>query len=151
MRNESESPQPAAKVSSRLNFNSLKEAIDAFVCDLNSGSPSISLSTLDSSGTTYGCYQGLEFRLEVPSGFSDNNLILQTWFEHSKRAAGINSRIVDWNKSLQQMGSGGKLTFRNLSGKVRFGSILNRLHFAYVIDLVATVMSSVCFHIDQIH
>lgn len=120
VRNESESPQPAAKVSSRLNFNSLKEAIDAFVCDLNSGSPSISLSTLDSSGTTYGCYQGLEFRLEVPSGFSDNNLILQTWFEHSKRAAGINSRIVDWNKSLQQMGSGGKLTFRNLSGKYAF-------------------------------
>ena len=149
MRNESEgqSPQPAAKVASRQNFKSLKEAMDAFVCDLNSGSPSIPLSTLDSSDTTYGCYQGLEFRLEVPSsGFADNNLILQTWFEHSKRAAGITSRIVDWNKSLQQMGSGGKLTFRNLSGKVRIGS-----SFLIQLDMWLTVTSSVCVHVDQIN
>ena len=108
--------------------------MDAFVCDQNSGSPSIPLSTLDPSGTTYGCYQGLEFRMEVPtSGFADNNLILQTWFER-KRAAGINSRIVDWNRSLQQMGSGGKLTFRNLSGKVRIG-------FVFLLQFYRSILS----------
>lgn len=101
---------------------SLRESIDGFIRDLNCGSsPAISISELDSSGITSFTYLGLEFRLEVPEGaMNDSAIMVQTWFEHSKKAAGISGRVMQYNAAFREMGLDGKLTFRNVSGKFAF-------------------------------
>eukprot|EP00578_Thalassiosira_sp_NH16_P007954 CAMPEP_0181123974 /NCGR_PEP_ID=MMETSP1071-20121207/26214_1 /TAXON_ID=35127 /ORGANISM="Thalassiosira sp., Strain NH16" /LENGTH=755 /DNA_ID=CAMNT_0023209209 /DNA_START=163 /DNA_END=2430 /DNA_ORIENTATION=- len=102
-------------------YSSLREAVDVgFIKDLNSGSPSITISQLNDSGATSFSYLGLKFRLEVPVGGVADNVIVQTWFDHGKRAAGISGRIVQFNAALQKMGLDGKLTYRNMNGKNAF-------------------------------
>ena len=84
-------------------------------------SPSITIAELDSNGITSFSYLGIKFTLEAPSDRINNNTFtVQTMFEHSRRAASINARIVEWNKALQEMGIGGKLTFRNIKGSFTF-------------------------------
>mmetsp|Transcript_24504 Transcript_24504/g.43959 ORF Transcript_24504/g.43959 Transcript_24504/m.43959 type:complete len:632 (+) Transcript_24504:45-1940(+) len=113
-------PLPPAKQQSReAKYKSLREAVDNFIKDLNSGSPAVTIAQLDSSGTTSFSYLGLKFRLDVPEGVSDN-IIVQTWYEHSKKAAGISGRVVQFNASLQKIGLGGRLTFRNMNRKHAF-------------------------------
>jgi hypothetical protein len=74
---------------------------------------------LDSSGNAHFTYNGLDFTLQVPEGLS-SNVLVQTWFDHDRKAAGISARVVEWNRSLQEIGLGGKLTFRNIKGKFAF-------------------------------
>jgi len=111
---------PPAKPQPReVKYKSLREAVDCFITDLNSGSPTVTIVPLDNSGITSFSYLGIKFRLEVPGGVSDN-IIVQTWYEHSKKAAGISSYVVKFNAMFQKMGLGGKLTFRNMNRKYAF-------------------------------
>jgi len=103
----------------------LKESINAFIAELNSGSPVISISTLDDNVTTNFSYLGIKFKLEV---FGLNSYSVQTIFGHNKKAASISSRLVDWNKALQEIGVGGKLTFRNINGTFVFAFNKNMEH-----------------------
>eukprot|EP00571_Detonula_confervacea_P001980 CAMPEP_0172319808 /NCGR_PEP_ID=MMETSP1058-20130122/38775_1 /TAXON_ID=83371 /ORGANISM="Detonula confervacea, Strain CCMP 353" /LENGTH=593 /DNA_ID=CAMNT_0013034935 /DNA_START=111 /DNA_END=1892 /DNA_ORIENTATION=+ len=97
-------------------YKSSIEAVDSFIRDLNSGSPAVTITQLDSSGSTIFSYRGLKFRLEVPDGVADN-IMVHTRFEHNKKAAGISGRVVQFNAALQKMGLDGKLTYRNINGK----------------------------------
>ncbi|KAL3805154.1 hypothetical protein HJC23_003382 [Cyclotella cryptica] len=107
------SSHPASKGSSKR----LRDLIDDFINELNAGSPAISMSTLDNYGTTSFSYLGIKFKLEVSEAKS---FTVQTIFDQNKKAASISSRLVDWNKALQEVGLGGKLTFRNVNGKFTF-------------------------------
>jgi len=107
------SSHPSSKGSSKR----LRDSIDDFINELNAGSPAISLSTLDNDGTTSFSYLGIKFKLEVSDAKS---FTVQTVFDQNKKAASISSRLVDWNKSLQEVGLGGKLTFRNVNSKFTF-------------------------------
>jgi hypothetical protein len=102
-----------------VKYKSLRDAVDGFIKDLNSGLPSISLSQLDSSGMTSFLYTDIKFRLDVPIGIA-NNVIIQTWYEDNKRASEISTLVAKFNASLQRIGVGGRLTFRNLNGKYAF-------------------------------
>jgi len=119
-----QSPKPLSTPSvhplqTNLKLLSVREAMNAFISDLNCSCPIITISALDSSGMSTFTFQGIKFRLEVTEGVNEN-MIVQTCFEHSKRAAGISAgistRVVEWNKSIQEMGLGGTLSFRNMSG-----------------------------------
>ena len=90
-----------------------------FIKELNSVSPNGIINRLDSSGKASFTYKGLDFTLQVPEGLS-HNIILQTWFDQDRKAAGISARIVEWNRSLQEIGIGGQLTFRNIKRKFAF-------------------------------
>jgi hypothetical protein len=98
---------------------SLRNSVDMFIKELNTGSPNGIISRLDSSGNAHFTYNGLDFTLQVPEGLS-SNVLVQTWFDHDRKAAGISARVVEWNRSLQEIGLGGKLTFRNIKGKFAF-------------------------------
>ena len=98
---------------------SLRQSVDMFIKELNSASPSGIINRLDSSGKAFFAYKGLDYTLQVPEGLS-HHVTLQTWFDQDKKAAGISARIVEWNRSLQEIGLGGKLTFRNIKGKFAF-------------------------------
>lgn len=87
----------------------LRESIDAFITELNSGSPSISMPNLDENGCTTFSYLGIKFKLDISE---TKSFTVLTSFDHNKRAACISARLVDWNKALQEIGLGGKLTFR---------------------------------------
>ncbi len=118
-------PPPAASKPQQqqpreVKFKSLHEAVDTFINDLMSGSSTITIFPLDSSGSTSFSYLGRKFRLDVPTKSVDDNVILQTWFDHSKKAAGISGRVVSFNAAMQKLGLGGKLTFRNMNGKYAF-------------------------------
>jgi curved DNA-binding protein CbpA len=96
---------------------SLRDSINSFITELKSGSPTISMSNLDDNGITNFSYLGIKFKLEV----SDvNSFSVQTLFDHNKKAASISARLVEWNKALQEIGLGGKLTFRNANGTFTF-------------------------------
>ena len=104
-------------------FSTLQEAVNTFIIELNSGStqPSVSINQLDNWGITSFTYLGLKFRLEVPTtGLAENILMIQTWYEQSKKVANISARVVQFNAALQKIGLGGKLTFRNMNGKYAF-------------------------------
>ena len=98
---------------------SMRDAVDGFIKDLNSGLPSISLSQLDSSGMTSFLYTDIKFRLDVPIGIA-NNVIIQTWYEDNKKAMEISTLVAKFNASLQRIGAGGRLTFRHMNGKYVF-------------------------------
>lgn len=102
-----------------VKYKSIRDAVDGFIRDLNSGLPSISLSQLDSSGMTSFLYTDIKFRLDVPIGIA-NNVIIQTWYEDNKRAMEISTLVAKFNASLQRIGVGGRLTFRNMNGKYVF-------------------------------
>jgi hypothetical protein len=102
-----------------LMYESLRDAVDGFIEDLNSGSPSISVSQLDSSGMTSFLYTDFKFRLDVPSGIS-NNIIIQTWYEDNRKAFEISALVAKFNTSLRRTGVGGRLTFRKMNGKYVF-------------------------------
>ena len=97
----------------------LRQSVDMFIKELNSTSANVIISRLDSSGKASFTYNGLDYTLQVPEGLS-HNIIVQTWFDQDRKAAGISSRIVEWNRSLQEVGIGGQLTFRNIKGKFAF-------------------------------
>jgi len=102
-------PKPLAK--------NLRESINSFITDLQSGSPNIAMSSLDNNGTSSFSYLDIKFKLEVSEV---NSYSIQTLFDHNKKAANISIRLVEWNKGLQEMGLGGKLTFRNTKGTFVF-------------------------------
>lgn len=102
-----------------VKYKSIRDAVDGFIHDLNSGLPSISISKLDSYGMTSFVYTGIKFRLDVPNTLA-NNVIIQTWFEHCKRTMEITTLVVKFNASLQKTGGGGRLTFRKMNGKYVF-------------------------------
>ena len=121
MGNVTSQQQQQPQNNSEAVYRSLRDAVDiGFIKDLNSGSPSITIPQLNDSGTTSFSYLGLKFRLDVPGASVADNVIVQTWFDHSKKAANISGRIVQFNAALQKMGLGGKLTFRNMNGKHAF-------------------------------
>ncbi len=68
-------------------------------------------------GTSEFHYLGIKFQLEVPDNgpLDSQSFHVRTTYDHSKRAAGISVRILEWNKALQDIGVGAKLTFRNAS------------------------------------
>lgn len=105
--------KPAPKTSTK----NLRESINSFLVELQSGSPIVVMSNLDSNGTTNFSYLDIKFRLEVSEV---NSYAIQTLFDHNKRAANISTRLVEWNKGLHEMGLGGKLTFRNTNGTFVF-------------------------------
>ncbi len=102
-----------------LKYKSLRDTVDGFIKDLNSGLPSKSLSQLDSSGMTSFLYTDLKFRLDVPIGITDN-VIIQTWYDDNKRATEISTLVAKFNASLQRIGVGGRLTCRKMNGKYVF-------------------------------
>lgn len=103
----------AAKATSKT----LRESINSFITELNSGSPAISFSLLEENGTTHFSYLGIKFKLEASEL---NSFTVQTLFDHNKKAASISARLVDWNKAMQEIGLSGKLTFRNINGTYAF-------------------------------
>ncbi|KAK1745508.1 hypothetical protein QTG54_003432, partial [Skeletonema marinoi] len=113
--------ESSVQMSQQCHFKplSLRQSVDMFIKELNSVSPNGIINRLDSSGKASFTYKGLDFTLQVPEGLS-HNIILQTWFDQDKKAAGISARIVEWNRSLQEIGIGGQLTFRNIKGKFAF-------------------------------
>jgi hypothetical protein len=98
---------------------SLRQSVDMFIKEVNSASPNGIINRLDSSGNASFVYKGRDYTLQVPEGLS-HNVIVQTWFEHDRKAAGISARVVEWNRKLQEVGIGGQLTFRNIKGKFAF-------------------------------
>jgi hypothetical protein len=107
----------------------LRHAVNGFIHDLNSGLPTITISQLDSTGTTTFLYSQLKYRLDVPNALS-NNIIIQTWYEQSNKQAvvmgnSISTLIIKFNTSLQKTGINGRLTFRNVNGKYVFSLTKN--------------------------
>lgn len=98
---------------------SLRQSVDLFIEELNSASPNGIINCLDSSGKASFTYKGLDYIMQVPEGLS-HLILLQTRFDQDRKAAGISARIVEWNRSFQEIGLGGKLTFRNVKGKFAF-------------------------------
>jgi len=60
----------------RCEVMKLRNAVNGFIHDLNSGLPTITISQLDSTGTTTFLYSQLKYRLDVPNALS-NNIIIQ--------------------------------------------------------------------------
>jgi hypothetical protein len=122
VRNEHK-PAPASKAANHpvqdAKYESLRDAVDGFIEDLNAGLPSINISQLDSSGVTSFLYTDFKFRLDVPIGIS-NNIIIQTWFEDNRKAFEISNLVSKFNTSLQRTGVGGRLTFRKMKGRYVF-------------------------------
>ena len=116
-----ESSQKHVVTSQQCHFKpfSLRNSVDMFIKELNAGSPNGIINRLDSSGNASFTYKGLNYTLQVPDGLC-NNILIQTWFDQDRKAAGISARVVEWNRSLQEIGLGGKLTFRNIKGKFAF-------------------------------
>ena len=106
---------------------SLWQSIDNFINEINSASynnitihhDSDSDSDSDSGRKAFFTYTGLSFTLQVPCNEA-NNVIVQTWFEHDRKAASISARIVEWNRSFQENGIRGKLAFRKSDVKFVF-------------------------------
>ena len=67
-----------------VKYKSIRDAVDGFIRDLNSGLPSISLSQLDSSRMKSFIYTIIKFCLDVPIGILANNVIIQTWYKNNK-------------------------------------------------------------------
>ena len=80
----------------------MRESVDTFIKELNSSSPSVTMSRLDINGNSSFSYLGIKFKLEVPDG--DTGFTIKTNFDHNKRAAGISIRLVEWNKAFQELG-----------------------------------------------
>merc|ERR1712151_933287 len=74
------------------------------------------LFNLNDEGSTTFSYLGIKFKLEA----SSHSFTVSTVFAHNKRSAAISSRLVEWNKALQEIGLGGKLTFRAVNGSFTF-------------------------------
>ena len=113
----------------RCEVMKLRHAVNGFIHDLNSGLPTITISQLDSTGTTTFLYSQLKYRLDVPNALS-NNIIIQTWYEQSNKQAivmgnSISTLISKFNTSLQKTGINGRLTFRNVNGKYVFSLTKN--------------------------
>jgi len=72
----------------------LRQSVDMFIKELNSTSANVIITRLDSSGKASFTYNGLDYTLQVPEGLS-HNIIVQTWFDQDRKAAGISSRIVE--------------------------------------------------------
>ncbi|KAL9178725.1 hypothetical protein ACHAXT_003856 [Thalassiosira profunda] len=115
-------PQPVRQQQHK--YKTLREAVDHFIKDLNSGAPNIRIEQADPSGTALFSYLGLNFTLDVPGGKENKNadgILVQTWFDHGKKCAGISGRVVGYNAALQQMGLGEcRLTFRKANAKHAF-------------------------------
>ena len=77
--------------------------------------------SLDNSGITSFSYLDLKSGLGVPEGVNDNVLI-RTWFEHSRRAVGASAKVVRFNAALHKFGPRGcgKLTYRNTNVRYAF-------------------------------
>ncbi|KAL3774682.1 hypothetical protein ACHAWO_002545 [Cyclotella atomus] len=99
---------------------SLRESINSFITELNSGTPVISLPNLDDKGISSFSYLGIKFKLEVSEVNSFSSFSVQTLFDHDKKAASISARLVDWNKAFQEVGLGGKLIFKKVGGTFTF-------------------------------
>jgi hypothetical protein len=108
-----------ASQQSNVKPQSLQQSVNMFIKELDSASSNVIINRLDTSGKAVFTYNGLDYTLQVPEGLS-HHILLQTWFDHERKAAGISARIVEWNRSLQEIGLGGKLTFRNIKGKFAF-------------------------------
>lgn len=108
----------------RCEVMKLRDAVNGFIHNLNSGLPSIIISQLDSTGTTTFLYSQLTYRIDVPNALA-NNIIIQTWYEQSSKQAivignSISTLISKFNASLLKTGVDGRLTFRNVNGKYVF-------------------------------
>lgn len=108
---------PAQHTTAKAQTKALRESINSFISDLNSGTPAISLSNLNDNGVTNFSYLGIKFKLDVSEV---NSFSVQTLFDHNKKAASISARLVEWNKALQEVGLGGKLVFRKDGGSFTF-------------------------------
>lgn len=100
---------------------SLWQSVDNFINEINSASYNNIIihhdSDSDSGRKAFFTYTGLSFTLQVPCNEA-NNVIVQTLFEHDRKAASISARIVEWNRSFQENGIRGKLAFQK--GDVKF-------------------------------
>lgn len=109
----------------RCEVMKLRDAVNGFIHDLNSGLPTITISQLDNTtGTTTFLYSQLKYRLDVPNALA-NNIIIQTWYDQSSKQAivignSITTLMSKFNASLQKTGVDGRLTFRNVNGKYVF-------------------------------
>ncbi|KAL7428685.1 hypothetical protein ACHAXH_001996 [Discostella pseudostelligera] len=102
-------------------YNSLREAVDAFIRDLTRGSSSsIDIPPLNSSDATSFSYLGLLFHLEVPSGVGADKIMVQTWYKHRKNSTLISSLVGQFNARLHKVDTGCRVTFRNMNGKYAF-------------------------------
>ncbi|KAL3760525.1 hypothetical protein ACHAWU_001860 [Discostella pseudostelligera] len=102
-------------------YNSLREAVDAFIKDLSRGSSSsIDIPPLNSSDATSFSYLGLLFHLEVPSGVGADKIMVQTWYKHRKNSTLISSLVGQFNARLHKVDTGCRVTFRNMNGKYAF-------------------------------
>lgn len=130
-------PQPHPHHHRETKYTSLREAVNGFIKDLNSNSPAVTICPLDSNtGITSFTYLGLKFFLEVPDCVDNDQIVVQTWFDHhhpnghsrGKTASSlisskvVSSKVVSFNAALHKIGLGGcKLTYRNMmSGKHAF-------------------------------
>ena len=98
---------------------SLRRSVDNFIEEINSASYYNNITIHHDSRKAFFTYTGLDYTLQVPCNES-NNVIIQTWFEHDRKAARIPARIVEWNRSLQENGIRGKLAFRKSDVKFAF-------------------------------
>lgn len=99
----------------------MREAVNSFIKDLNSNSPGITIPPLNDSAKTSFDYLGITFLLEVPNCVDNDNVVIQTWFDHPRKSASISARVVQFNAALHKIGLGGsKLTYRNINGKYAF-------------------------------
>lgn len=108
-------------------FDSLREAVNAFIKDLTSRksshtpSSSIDIPPLDSLDATSFSYLGLLFHLEVPSGVGSDKIMVQTWYKpHRKNSSKVSSMVGQFNARLYKVDTGCRLTFRNMNGKYAF-------------------------------
>ena len=108
-------------------FDSLREAVNAFIRDLTSRksshapSSSIDIPPLDNSDATTFSYLGLLFHLEVPSGVGSDKIMVQTWYTpHRKNSSQVSSMVSQFNARLHKVDTGCRLTFRNMNGKYAF-------------------------------
>ena len=90
--------------------------MDRFIKYLNSNSPRIVVDQLNSVGVTSFSYLGHNIQLEV-TGSDKDNIIIQTWFGHSKKAPAAAAQVAKFNAFLQKQKLGCKLTFRNMNQK----------------------------------
>ncbi|KAL7496914.1 hypothetical protein ACHAWT_005823, partial [Skeletonema menzelii] len=75
---------------------SLRQSVDMFIKEVNAAFPNGIINRLDSSGNASFIYKGRDYILQVPEGLS-HNIIVQTWFDQDRKAAGIAARVVEWN------------------------------------------------------